>query len=136
MSLTNNTNSSLKVFRYWCYKVLPLVYDDSLSYYELLCKVYDYVNNIIEEDKALSDDVDELKQELAIVKEWIYNFDTIYSEKIIQENISTMIFIEITNAGYIVYNIPDNWNVITFNTTGLDIEVPETDEYGHLVLSY
>ena len=136
MSLTNNTNSSLKVFRYWCYKVLPLVYDDSLSYYELLCKVYEYVNSIIEEDKTLSDEIDELKQELAIVKKWIDNFDTSYAEKIIQENISTMIFVEITNAGYIVYNIPDNWDDITFNTTGLDIEVPETSEYGHLVLSY
>ena len=26
-------------FRYWCQKVLPLVYDDSLSYYELLNKI-------------------------------------------------------------------------------------------------
>lgn len=26
-------------FRVWCQKVLPTVYDDSLSYYELLCKV-------------------------------------------------------------------------------------------------
>lgn len=34
-------------FRFWCQKVLPLVYDDSLSYYELLCKVVDYLNNVI-----------------------------------------------------------------------------------------
>ena len=25
--------------RYWCHKILPLVYDDSLSYMELLNKV-------------------------------------------------------------------------------------------------
>ena len=23
--------------RFWCYKILPLVYDDSLSYYEAIC---------------------------------------------------------------------------------------------------
>lgn len=34
----------LGTFRVWCQKVLPLVYDDSLSYYELLCKVVDYLN--------------------------------------------------------------------------------------------
>lgn len=34
--------------RYWCQKVLPLVYDDSLSYYELLCKVVAKINEIID----------------------------------------------------------------------------------------
>ena len=33
-------------FRFWCHKVLPLVYDESLSYYELLCKVVDYLNKM------------------------------------------------------------------------------------------
>ena len=36
-------------FRFWCQKVLPLVYDDSLSYYELLNKVVDYLNKTIED---------------------------------------------------------------------------------------
>ena len=34
-------------FRFWCQKVLPLVYDDSLSYYELLNKVVKYLNDVI-----------------------------------------------------------------------------------------
>lgn len=34
-------------FRYFCQKVLPAVYDDSLSYYELLNKVVEYLNNTI-----------------------------------------------------------------------------------------
>lgn len=37
---------SIRPFRYWVQKALPLVYDDSLSYYELLCKVVDYINNL------------------------------------------------------------------------------------------
>lgn len=31
---------------FYCQKVLPLAYDDSLSYYELLCKVVKYVNEL------------------------------------------------------------------------------------------
>ena len=40
-------------FRFWCQKVLPLVYDDSLSYYELLCKVVNYLNNTIADVNTL-----------------------------------------------------------------------------------
>ena len=32
----------------WCQKVLPLVYDDSLSYYETICKLINVVNEVIE----------------------------------------------------------------------------------------
>lgn len=35
-------------FRFWCNKVLPMVYDNSLSYYELLCKVVDKLNETID----------------------------------------------------------------------------------------
>lgn len=41
--------TELKPFRFWCQKVLPLVYDESLSYYELLCKVVDYLNKTMED---------------------------------------------------------------------------------------
>lgn len=34
-------------FRFWCQMALPLTYDDSLSYYELLNKVVTYLNNTI-----------------------------------------------------------------------------------------
>lgn len=39
----------LTPFRFWCQKVLPLVYDESLSYEELLCKVVAYLNGVIED---------------------------------------------------------------------------------------
>ena len=45
----------LRPFRFWCQKVLPLVYDDSLSYYELLCKVVEYLNNTISDVNKLSE---------------------------------------------------------------------------------
>ena len=126
----------LKTFRFWCQKVLPLVYDNSLSYYETLCKIVDYINDLIAQDKVFSDDIQDLQNELKVVQDWIANFDTSYAEKVLSEYLATMIFVEISDAGYIVYHIPTGWDSITFNTTGLDIELPLQPEYGHLVLSY
>ena len=37
-----------KPLRFWCQKVLPTVYDDSLSYYEALCKIGRNVNDLAE----------------------------------------------------------------------------------------
>ena len=39
---------AINKIRFWCYKILPLVFDDSLSYYELLCKLTAKINEIIE----------------------------------------------------------------------------------------
>lgn len=134
--MENNCPSGLRHFRFWCQKVLPLVYDDSLSYYEVLCKVVHYINQLIDQDKIFADEITQLQQDLATVQKWIDNYDTSFAEKIIKDFLATMIFVEITDSGYIVYNIPGNWDSITFNTTGLDITVPLQPEYGHLVLSY
>lgn len=123
-------------FKMWCYKVLPLVYDESLSYYEILCKVVKYINNLIAQDKIIGNELNDLKKELDTVNKWIDDFDTSYIEKIVTQYLSTMIFVEISNSGYIIYNIPENWESITFNTTGLDITLDLQPEYGHLVLSY
>ena len=125
----------LKYFKFWCYKVLPLVYDDSLSYYEVLCKVVKYINELIEQDRIFGEELDALRADMTTVQEWINNFNTSYAEKIIRDYIATMIFVEISEAGYFIYYIPENWKDITFNTTGLDVVIPETD-YGRLVLSY
>ena len=122
-------------FRFWCQKVLPLVYDSSLSYYEVLCKVVKYINDLIDSDKAIIDDVEALKADMAEVQEWIDNFGTDYAEDIIKQYLATMIFVEISDAGYFVYYIPNTWDSIEFNTTGVDIEIPDTED-GRLVLSY
>lgn len=128
--------TDFKRFRFWCQKVLPLVYDDSLSYYEVLCKVVDYINNIIADMQTTDTEITELQNEIKQIKMWIENFATTEVEKLIAEQIATMIFIEISNAGYIIYHIPEQWEDITFNTTGLDIMLADYPEYGRLVLSY
>lgn len=40
--------NDLKPFRFWCQKILPLVYDDSMSYYEVLAKLTAKLNEVIE----------------------------------------------------------------------------------------
>lgn len=42
-----NISPNVKPLRLWSQKILPLVYDNSLSYYEVLCKVSDKVNELI-----------------------------------------------------------------------------------------
>lgn len=127
--------TNLTEFKFWCQKVLPLVYEDSLSYYEILCKVVDYINAIIGDSNSIVSDIKKLKEEMAIVQKWIDDFDTSYAEEIIKKYIATMIFIEISDAGYIIYYIPESWSDIDFKTTGIDIEIEGTD-YGRLVLNY
>ena len=49
-------------FRFWCQKVLPLVYDDSISYYEVLGKMVVYLNQIIDNVNADTENVQTLKE--------------------------------------------------------------------------
>lgn len=126
-------------FRFWCQKVLPLVYDNSLSYYEVLCKVVKYINGLIDSDKEIIKDIDVLKAEMDEVLAFMEKYRE-EAEKIIKEEIekyiATMVFFGITDDGYFVAYIPESWKSITFNTTGLDINLDLQPEYGHLVLSY
>lgn len=52
--------NKIPYFRFWCQKVLPTVYDDSLSYYELLCKVVAKLNEVIDSTNSVTDAFNEL----------------------------------------------------------------------------
>lgn len=51
---------NIKTFKFWCQKVLPLVYDDELSYYEVLCKVVQKLNEVIDDVNKLPEYIREL----------------------------------------------------------------------------
>lgn len=125
--------------RFWCQKVLPLVYDDSLSYYEILCKITKYINDLIDQDKIFADEASQLREDLKELSDelakWNEDSDEFFRQWM-QEHIARSIFVEISDDGYIKYNIPDMWDNVTFNTTGLDIFLEIQPNYGHLVLSY
>ena len=72
-------------FRFWCYKVLPLVYDDSLSYYETLCKFIEYLN-------GLGEDVKEVVKEMQDLKDYVDNFiDTLDIESVVETKLNEML---------------------------------------------
>lgn len=78
-------------FRFWCQKVLPLVYDDSLSYYELLCKVVDYLNNTIADVNTLGTDVDNLNKAYNELQSYVNNyFSTLDVQKEINKKLDEM----------------------------------------------
>lgn len=126
----------MREFGFWCQKVLPLVYDESLSYYEVLCKVRDKLNELIKQDEIFGEALRQLEKELTDVNEWIANFDTKFVQELVDKYVATMIFVGINDAGYIFYDMPESWDDIQFSTTGLDVDVASMPEYGHLVLSY
>ena len=84
MSITSNNPAdftpdmgnykTLQPFRYWCQKVLPLVYDNSLSYYELLCKVVDYLNKAMEDVETLYGDVTNLHTAYVELQSYVNNY--------------------------------------------------------------
>lgn len=133
--MLNKRPGLIRKVYFYCQKVLPLVYDDSLSYYEVLCKVADKLNEIIETSNQQTEQIKDIQEVLEQIQDWINNFDTSVIEKILQDQLAKMIFVGISDAGYIVYHIPQSWNEIQFHTTGLDIDIPLFPEYGHLVLS-
>ena len=57
--------NKLEPFKFWCQKVLPNVYDDSLSYYEYLCKLNEYLNEVIEQINTLTDNMEDYESDLS-----------------------------------------------------------------------
>ena len=134
-------------FRFWCQKVLPAVYDDSLSYYELLAKVIEKLNEVIDRYdesgsviNSIIEELTRLQQEFEYFKE--HGFEEYYEQQldewinanmpsIIQKSVK-MVFFGLTLSGYFVAYIPDSWSDIQFDT-GM---VYGFDSYGRLILRY
>ena len=57
--------------RFWCQKVLPAVYDQSLSYYEVLCKLAAFLNKMVEELEKMQDNIDALHKAYKDLQDWV-----------------------------------------------------------------
>ena len=66
--------SRISDFKFWCQKVLPLVYDDSLSYYEVLGKMATYLNQVIDNVNQDSDNVDANVVAFLALQDYVNNF--------------------------------------------------------------
>ena len=83
--------TDLQPFRFWCQKVLPLVYDDSLSYYELLCKVVDCLNKAMEDVGVLEGDVTGLHESYKKLQDYVNDyFSTLDIQEEINNKLDTM----------------------------------------------
>lgn len=83
---------TLQPFRYWCQKVLPLIYDDSLSYYELLCKVVDYLNKTMEDVETLNTDVNALHTAYENLQNYVNSyFDTLDVQEEINNKLDDLV---------------------------------------------
>lgn len=147
--------SRIERFKFYCQPVLPLVYDESLSYYEVLCKVVDYLNKVIDNQNDMTEylkelgitveqleaDVKYVKSELEKVKNGDYvslYLDTII--KWIDENVQDLVakivkyvFFVIDDDGYFNAIIPFSWDFIEFDTGYI---TDNANEYMHLILRY
>lgn len=102
-------NYEQRPFRFWCQTVLPLVYDDSLSYYELLCKVVKYLNNTIQAVNETTEDVEELKTLYTQLKEYVDNyFENLNVDEAINNKLDEMVESGAFPAGFIINRIQGN----------------------------
>lgn len=145
---------SVKTMNFWCQKVLPLVYEDSLSYYEVICKLVSRTNEIVEEMKNYADffeefqttsdeikrDMENIEGELEKIKNGAYvevYIDALgeWIDNNLQELVAKIVkFVSfgLTDDGYFVAYIPRTWEFIKFDTI-----VDTNDElYGHLILEW
>ena len=89
-ALEDYTNQ--RPFQFWCQKVLPLVYDDSISYYELLNKVVHYLNNVIKDVSAMGGNINDLLDAFIKLQNYVnYYFDNLDIESELNNIIDRMI---------------------------------------------
>lgn len=62
---------SIPYLRFWCQKVLPAVYDQSLSYYEVLCKLAAFLNKMLDELEKMQDNIDALHKAYKDLQDWV-----------------------------------------------------------------
>lgn len=144
----------LHEFKVWCQKVIPLVYDESLSYYEVLCKVLEYLNQMISNQNVMYNQINtnktniqNLQKDMALVKtelEKVKNGDyvSLYIDalaKWIDKNLISLVgrivkyvFFGLTDDGYFCAYIPESWDFIQWDT----IIDPNSNLYGHLVMRW
>lgn len=133
--------------RIFCQKVLPAAFDDSLSYYEVVCKLTDVVNkqgetinDVIDQLGMTNEQLEELIKEFEDYKQ--NGFNDYYKEQVqewvknnlnfIFNSVVSQVFFGLTQDGYFVAYIPDSWDDIIFDT-GWDFT---KDTYGRLILRW
>lgn len=140
------TNTIVERLRYWCQLVLPAVYDDSLSYYELVAKVVQKLNEVIDSNNQLAgyvadntEDIAKLQEEFEkfkngefdqfyqdVIHEWVNQ----HMEELVKQALVTGVWFGLTDDGHFCAYKPSTWKDIDFDTGAV---FGRTD-YGCLIL--
>lgn len=154
-------NGRIEKFRFFCQKILPLVYDDSLSYYEALCKMSNKLNEVIDKTNEMQEaitivntEIDKVEKDIRQLykndEEFKKDIDDIKDGKYVElylDSISnwidknlidiigrsaSFIVFGLTDDGYFAAYVPEGWDFITFDTDA-DYSSPN---FGKLILIY
>ena len=74
--------NNIKPFKFYCQKVLPLVYSDALSYYETVCKLVDKINELIATDNEQTEAIEQLQSDVLSITRDLANLNN-YADKIL-----------------------------------------------------
>lgn len=77
-------------FKFWCQKVLPTVYDDSLSYYELLTKVVYYLNENTQDLETVNSNVEALYNSYVQLQDYVNDYIDNQMPRLVEEKIDEM----------------------------------------------
>lgn len=146
--------ATVRRLEYWCQLVLPAVFDDSLSYYELVAKVVAKLNEVIDSNNELAGyvavntrDIAQLKRDVELLESEFEKikggkYASLYIEamrKWIAENlveivgqIVKFVWFGLDDDGHFVAYIPTSWRFLTFDM----VADPDSPDYGRLLLSY
>lgn len=94
---TFNGYTDQQPFRFWCQTVLPSVYDDSLSYYELLNKVVEQLNVVISNETNLEGNVQGLLVAYNQLQEYV---NTYFDNLDVQAEIDTKLDKMVTDGTF------------------------------------
>ena len=160
--MLNSTGTGrIDKFRFFCQKILPLVYDDALSYYEVLCKVSEKLNEVIDTTNEVTEMMTIVQEQIAEVegkikvlvaqnKEFADEIEAIkrgdyvplYLDSIsnwIDKNLidvigrsASFIVFGLSDDGYFVAYVPEGWDFISFDT---DADYDSVN-FGKLILVY
>lgn len=82
---------SVSPFKAWCQRVIPAVYDGSISVYEMLCKLTAYINQIIDNMDGQQTDITNLLNAYKQLQEYVNTyFDDLDVQDEINNKLDTM----------------------------------------------
>lgn len=151
-------------FRDWCKNTIPATYDDSFSYYEVVCKLITFLKQQATDLEGLAvkvaqngENIEEINERITVINQQVAvleakmkeyeegSYSEIYIEAVynwIKDNIDTVVELVSEVVHFVQFSLTANgYFAITIPTnwdflTFDTIMTPECPCWGHLTLSY